>query len=136
MDKTIVIIIVAVILAGAGFWAWQSGFFTGNVVPPTPLPEGIVLFFGQDCPHCKIVEEFIVANNIDQKVEFTNLEIPFNGKTSPELVANSEVLVQVAKECKIDTSSGISIPFLFDGKQCLVGQDDIINFFKNKAGIN
>jgi len=138
MDKKVVVIIIAIILVGFLFWAWQTGFFAkGPVVyvPPTPLPEGIVLFYGAECPHCKNVEDFIAKNNIGQKVKFTNLEIPFAGKTSSQLVANAGLLVSIAQGCKLDVSKGVNIPFLYDGKSCLIGQDDVINFFKTQAGI-
>jgi hypothetical protein len=133
MDKAVIIIIGVVILAGIGFWAFQSGVFTP--AKASPLPEGIVLFFGADCPHCKIVEDYISQNKIEEKVQFTKLEVPFGTKTSPELLSNAKLAIQMADSCKIDTSNGISIPFLYDGKNCLVGQDDVIKFFKNAANI-
>jgi glutaredoxin len=144
MDKTIVITVLLIILAGFLFWGFQTGFFAkifaGPTTPtppvaPTGLPSGTILFYGQECPHCKIVEAYITANNIDQKVKFTQLEVPFAGKTSPQLVANAELAIQLAQGCKLDVSKGVSIPFLYDGKNCLIGQDDVINFFKNAAGI-
>jgi len=134
MDKIPIIIIVLIVLAGAIFWGFQAGIFAGPVTP-TQLPAGPVLFFGEDCPHCKIVEAYIADNGIEQKVKYTKLEIPFNGKTSPELKANVGLLVQLAQTCKLDTAKGVSIPFLYDGSNCLVGQEDVINFFKNAAGI-
>ena len=141
MDKIVILIIIVVVSAGAIFWAVQSGIFSGPA-PLIPVPEGALLFFGQNCPHCKIVEDFIIANNIDQKVKFSRLEIPFNGKTSPQLESNAKLLIQLAQGCKIDVSKGVSIPFLYDPSagsgqagKCLVGQDDVINFFKNAADI-
>ena len=136
MDKTIILIIVAIVLVGGVFWGWQSGFFVKTPpIAPTPLPAGIVLFFGAECPHCKIVEDFVTANNISQKVKFTQLEVPFGDKTSTQLQANAELAIKIAQGCKLDVTNGISIPFLYDGKNCLVGQDDVINFFKAQAGI-
>ena len=138
MDKTVISIIVIVIFAGFLFWAFQTGFFakifTGPV-KPTSLPEGIVLFYGDGCPHCKNVDDFIVANNIDRTVKYTKLEVPFNGKTSSQLESNAAAAIQKAQGCGIDVSKGISIPFLWDGKNCFAGDTDVINFFKNEAGI-
>jgi len=142
MDKKIILTVLVIILGGFLFWGFQSGFFatlfSGPVKPvaPTVLPSGIVLFYGAECPHCKNVEAFISSNNIDQKVKITKLEVPFAGKTSPELMANAELAIQTAQTCKIDVSSGVSIPFLYDGNgKCLIGDTDVINFFKNAAGI-
>lgn len=137
MDKIVIFIIAIIILAGVGFWAFESGFFVKQSINPTTLPKGIVLFFGADCPHCKIVEDFIAQNNISQKVSFSNLEVPFNGKTSAELISNAETAVKSAQYCKIDVANGLSIPFLWDGNnlKCYLGQEEVINFFKNEAGI-
>ncbi|MCX6721498.1 MAG: hypothetical protein NT026_02785 [Candidatus Staskawiczbacteria bacterium] len=135
MDKIPLFIISVIIVAGVVFWAFQSGFFSKNNVTPTPLPEGIVLFYSPDCPHCKNVEDFIAQNGIDQKIKYTRLEVPFGIKTSPELQANAAALLQKAETCKIDTTNGISIPFIWDGKACLVGDEPIINFLKAQAGI-
>jgi len=135
MDKAIIIIILTVVVLGFLFWGFQTGFFVKKEVPVIPLPEGIVLFFGEGCPHCKLVEDFISQNKISEKVQFTQLEIPYNGKNSTQLTANAGVLVQVAQECKLDISGGVNIPFLWDGQNCLVGDEPIINFFKTRAGI-
>ncbi|MGD0576518.1 MAG: hypothetical protein ABSA74_00375 [Candidatus Staskawiczbacteria bacterium] len=137
MDKIVVIIVVVIVLAAAGFWAWQSGVFSNVSVPPTPLPAGIILFYSPHCVHCQDTEAFIAANNIDQKVKYTKLEVPFFGYPStPQLVANAELATQLAQGCKLDTSKGISIPFVYDGNgKCYIGEPDVPNFFKNAAGI-
>lgn len=138
MDKITVLIIVIIIFAGCLFWGFQTGFFAkifSNNPEPVAVPEGIVLFYGEGCPHCKNVDDFITQNNIEQKVKFTRLEIPFNGKTSPQLVANAKLAIQLAQGCKLDVSRGVSIPFLYDGKNCLLGDEPVINFLKTQAGI-
>jgi glutaredoxin-related protein len=139
MDKTIVIIIIVIILAGVGFWAWQSGIFSKVpqiAVQPAQNPGGIILFYSPNCPHCQDVEAFIASNNIDQKVKYTKLEIPFAGKTSPQLEANAELAIQLAQKCKLDVSQGVGIPFLYDGNgNCYVGEIDVPAFFKTAAGI-
>lgn len=136
MDKTAIIIVIVVIIAAVGFWAWQSGVLTRPLLPQPQLPEGIVLFFGDGCPHCKNVEDFLQANRVDEKLKITRLEIPFAGKTSPELRANALLAGQLAKQCKIDVSGGLGVPFMYDGKSnCFLGDVDAINFFKNETGI-
>jgi len=133
MDKKIIFIIVLIIVAGVCFWAWQSGFFNKKPIEPIKIPNGIVLFFGEDCPHCKIVEEFLTDNKIEN---ITKLEIPFNGKTSLQLKANVDVLLKITEICKVDVNSGVAIPFLYNGKdKCFTGDIDVINFLKNEANI-
>lgn len=126
MDKTAVVIIVIIVLAFALFFVWYS-VASKSSVQPTPLPQGIVLFYGQGCPHCKDVEDFISQNNIKSKVNFTELEVWYNK-------SNAALLGQVAQKCSI-TSDQVGVPFLYDGKNCVEGGPDVINFFKNAAGI-
>ena len=40
-------------------------------------------FFGEQCPHCKVIDEYFQANGIYDKYDITKLEVvsnPFNGK--------------------------------------------------------
>jgi hypothetical protein len=90
---------------------------------PISTPAGIILFYGDGCSHCKIVDDFISQNKIEEKVKFVRLEV-FNNKD------NANVLLQKATDCKIDQNN-IGVPFLWDGKNCLVGDQAIINFFTN-----
>jgi len=99
-------------------------FYFKNTVT---APEGIILFYGDGCSHCKIVDDFISQNKIEDKVKFTRLEV-FNNKD------NAGILLQKVGICKIDQNN-IGVPFLWDGKNCLVGDVDIINFFKNTANV-
>lgn len=96
-----------------------------SVAPKTQ--EEIILFYGDGCPHCAIVEEFIKENKIDEKISFSQKEVYFNKQ-------NSSKLVEKAQICGFDTDS-IGVPFLWDGTGCLVGDQDIVDFFKLKAGI-
>ena len=131
MDKVIIYTIAIVILAGFLFWGFQTGFFASifsNPANGTPLPSGIVEFYGQGCPHCADVDTFVAANNIAQKVKWTKLEVWYNK-------SNAALLAQVAQKCGI-TSGSVGVPFLYDGNgKCFIGETDVISFLKNQAGI-
>jgi len=131
MNKIIVIIIISVILSGFLFWAFQSGFiakFFGGPIEQIPIPEGIILFYGQGCFHCKNVEDFLVQNKIEDKIKFTRLEAWYNKD-------NQVILSEVAPKCGI-TSGTVGVPLLYDGNnKCFSGDVDVINFFKTQAGI-
>ncbi len=127
MDKAIIVTVILIILAGVLFWAFQSGTFKGPV-SATPMPSGIVLFYGAECPHCKIVEDFLVQNKIDDKIKITRLETWHNQ-------SNALLAAATAQSCKVDISKGVPVPLLWDGQKCYVGQDDAINFFKAQVGI-
>ncbi len=85
----------------------------------------IILFYGDGCPHCAIVEEYIKENRIGDKISFVQKEVYYNQNNAKELEAK-------AKICGLPTDS-IGVPFLWDGEKCLIGDQDIINFFKQKT---
>jgi glutaredoxin len=130
MDKAIIFTIILVILAAVLFWGFQTGTFEklfSGPVKPIPIPEGIILFYGQGCPHCKDVEDYISQNKIGDKVTFSSLEVWYNKD-------NQTILSEVVQKCVINAKE-VGVPFLYDGTKCLIGKPDIINFFKNAAGI-
>ncbi len=86
--------------------------------------RGIILFYSNACPHCKKVESFIKNNNIDKKIKFQQKEINSNQE-------NRNELVERAKQCDIPLNK-IGVPFLWDNGKCLMGDEDIINFFEEK----
>jgi len=89
-----------------------------------PSINQIIFFYGDGCPHCAIVEEYFQENNIKEKVSFTEKEVYNNQK-------NSQELLEKVRICGIPTDS-IGVPFLWDGAKCLVGDQDIIEFFDSK----
>jgi hypothetical protein len=125
MNKIIFIIIGVVAIAGL-FWAWQLGVFSNSAVPVS-IPDGIILFYGEDCPHCKIVDDFVSENKIEEKVQFSHLEVWYSKD-------NQNILTQVVQKCNIQTNQ-VGVPFLYDGENCYIGDVDVINFFKNAAEI-
>jgi glutaredoxin len=86
---------------------------------------GIIFYYGDSCPHCKLVEEFVEKNKINEKIQFISKEV-YNNKQ------NSNDLVVKAKICGLDINS-IGVPFLWDGQKCLIGDQPIIDFFKQKT---
>lgn len=85
----------------------------------------IILFYGDGCPHCAIVEGYIKENNIQNKISFSQKEVYYNQNNAKELETK-------AKICGLPTDS-IGVPFLWNGEKCLIGDQDIINFFKQKT---
>lgn len=81
-----------------------------------------ILFYGDTCPHCEKVQEYL--NDHPTTVRYRHLEVYNNQK-------NAALLTQKAESCGLSTNS-VGVPFLFDGKNCLIGDQDIINWFGNK----
>lgn len=127
MKKKIIlaIVIFLVIVVGAVFFFLNKG---KNVnLSLNNSTSGIIFFYGNGCPHCVNVEKFFEENKIAEKVSFEQKEV-FNN------TQNAQLLKEKATICKIPTET-IGVPFLWDGSNCLIGDQDIINFFKLKAGI-
>lgn len=85
----------------------------------------IILFYGDGCPHCVKVEEFIKENKVDEKISFEQKEVYHNKNNANELAAKAEI-------CGLPTDS-IGVPFLWSGSKCFVGDRDIIEFFKQQS---
>jgi len=84
----------------------------------------IILFYSDGCPHCVIVDDYLENNNIKNKINFKHKEVYYNKE-------NANLLVEKAQICGFSINS-IGVPFLWDGQKCLVGDQDIIEFFKLK----
>jgi glutaredoxin len=84
----------------------------------------IILFYGIGCPHCAEVENYIEQNNIKNKIPLVQKEVYYNQN-------NAKELEEKAKICNLSANS-IGVPFLWDGEKCFIGDQEIINFFKQK----
>ena len=89
-------------------------------------PSGqIILFYADSCPHCAIVEKYIEDNDIKSKISFAQKGVSHNQNNIGELTEKAEI-------CGLPTDS-IGVPFLWDGKNCLIGDQKIIAFFKKQT---
>jgi glutaredoxin len=125
------IIPIAIFVAAILFVSFFSFFRGKNETSQTEdlgNTSQIIFFYGDGCPHCKIVEKYISDNDIGDKVAFQEKEIYKNKR-------NSAMLLEKAKVCGIDEAS-IGVPFLWDGEKCYTGDKDLIKFFDNKINEN
>lgn len=127
MDKKLFITIGVIILILAGILA--AIYFTGGFKPKTvPNANGIILFYGDGCPHCALLDKWITDNGVEEKIDFAKLEV-YNNQ------ANQKLLVEKATACGIATDS-IGVPFLWTGTECLVGDEPIEQFFQQMINLN
>jgi len=93
-----------------------------NKIAPGSLAtsSAMMLFTDERCPHCKNVEDYITQNKIKNKFNFQELQINNNP-------GNAKLFTQKVKQCNL-ISSGV--PLFFDGKNCIIGDTDIIAFLK------
>lgn len=136
MKKIIYILIIIAIL---------FGFYKLLSIPPKSINSDIlnntdqvefnfadsdlIFYWGEGCPHCENVEEFISTNNVDQKVKINKKEVYKNTDNQKEL---GNIASQYCPEAI--TNGGIGVPLAFDvkNKTCLQGDTPIIDFLKQK----
>jgi len=87
----------------------------------TSTPNGKILFFRDDCPHCKNVEAYVEKNDVRSKISYDLLEVKYSR-------ANSDLMVAKAKICNIPLDQ-VGVPFFWDSSQCIVGDTPIIDYF-------
>lgn len=90
-----------------------------------PLPQNLEYFWGNGCPHCANVEEFLSSWDKKDKVAIEKKEVWNNATNARELEARYEY-------CKTTNPSQMGVPLLFTptGK-CYSGDVDIINYLKS-----
>ena len=104
---------------------------TGGQPPTKPgntsIADGqIILFYGDGCPHCKKVEDFLSQNNAPTKIKYQMKEVWGDDD-------NQKSMMEKATACGLDTKS-IGVPFLWDGLdgKCIIGDPDVIAFFQKQ----
>lgn len=118
--KKVILFVLAIAVIGVLFF-----IFSGKGVSKE-LSGGAdaIFFYGDVCPHCGIVDEFISANQVEEKVKFERGEIYHNKN-------NAEIFVQKARQCGIEVKN-MGVPMLWEKGECYVGQEAVIQFFKDK----
>lgn len=123
-NKNIFIYVVIVILLAIGLsvWVYKSD------QESTSVDENLILFYGDTCPHCVKVEEFLeTQNGLAERLGLVRKEVYNDAK-------NQRLLTTKAKICGLDTSS-IGVPFLWHNSVCLIGDVDIIDFFNTQNNV-
>lgn len=100
-----------------------SGCGNQNITP-TQDDSKIIFFYGQGCPHCKIVEEYFEKNGTREKIGFSEREI-YHDKN------NAALFEQKATACGI-IKEEMGVPLLWTAEKCFVGDKDIISYFNQQ----
>jgi len=90
----------------------------------------LVLYYGDSCPHCKIVEEYIKNNDPAGKITISRKEVWSSQ-------SNQNDFLEKAAACKLD-SNNLGVPMLWDAadSKCYEGDQTIINFLDAKLPKN
>ena len=118
--------VVVALIAGLVYWGLKDG--AGSVIEATPDDgASIIYYYGEECPHCKDVQDFIDQNGVAEKVRFVKKEVWHNTKNAREMETRAQI-------CGIQPE-GMGVPFVFADGKCVIGTPDAIAFFKKAAGI-
>lgn len=127
--KVLIVISVIILLICAIFFVFKNSNNAKEEAQKTNNGNGseMIFFYSNGCVHCKNVEKFLSENTIvEEKVKFEKLEV---GN-----INNAKLMAGKAKLCGM-SGNNLPVPLFWDGSKCLTGDEDIIDFLKNKAGI-
>ncbi len=117
--------VLIIVVIFVGYKTWQKGADNAKNNEVAVDNSNIILFYGEECPHCKDVEKYIADNQLDQKVQFSSREV-WHDK------ANANLLAQKAQACGIKTEE-VGVPFLWSAGKCYVGVNEVENFLNSAA---
>ncbi len=117
MKKYIFVLAMAIVVSGCGASKNQN-------INTETNENAMILYYGETCPHCKIVEQYINENGIVSKYNIIQKEV-FQDQN------NAKEFREKAFGCGI--KGDVGVPFLYYKSQCFMGDQDIINFFKKEV---
>jgi glutaredoxin len=130
-------VLVAVIVFAGGYYLCSSQKATPAEVPaageqeseevPMQAPEGVVFYYGDECPHCHDVIDFFEENDVASVVDFDQKETWHDEENAAELVERAEICGYAKNQ--------IGVPFLYADGECYIGTPDVIGYFSEQAGI-
>ncbi len=110
-----------VIITFISFWVVAIGLLYGFSIVRN---DQVIFYYSENCPHCKLVEQFMLENQVDNKYPMITKEIMSN-----EL--NKKEFFKKARVCGLNIKK-IGIPLLFDRKNCYVGDKNIISYLQQR----
>ncbi|HLD92271.1 MAG TPA: hypothetical protein VI795_02645 [Patescibacteria group bacterium] len=119
----IIVIIVTVLILGGG------AYFLTKPQKPVDVPQREAnvyeYYWGNGCPHCKVVEDFINSWDKKNTIKLTKYEVWYDK-------VNAKIMEDRYNSCTEKPQDQMAVPFLItpDGK-CLVGDGPIIDLFKS-----
>ena len=88
------------------------------------LDNKIILFYGDTCPHCKVLEQFLDENKINERITMEKREVYKNKD-------NAKLMMEAVARCSL-SSNNVGVPFLWTENKCFVGGEETTNFFQTK----
>lgn len=120
--------IALLLVAGFIWWGVQDGQKKAKIENMEVSSDAVVYYYGEECPHCEDVSEYIHENNVTQKVEFEKKEVWHNTTNSAEMLAHAEM-------CGLSLDE-IGVPFMFARGECFIGAPGVIGYFEDAMDEN
>lgn len=120
---TVIAVILTIVIMVGGVLLLSRGQNSNNI-KDYPLPANLIFYWGNGCPHCKIVEDFLSTWDKKDTVKIDKKEVWGSIANANELKARYEY-------CKVPQSE-MGVPLLFtpDGK-CFSGDTPVIDYLKS-----
>lgn len=120
----VVIIVIAVLLAGYIFILTKGSANQPGSPPVTANPGAMTYFWSETCPHCKNVVDFLASWPNGNKIVLDKKEVSQNKD-------NAVLFTKMGAECKIPAEEmGVPLLIIKEGK-CLTGDVPVIEYFKS-----
>ncbi|VVB52548.1 Uncharacterised protein [uncultured archaeon] len=86
--------------------------------------DSVNFFYGETCPHCKAVEQFIADNNINATLNIIGKEVSSNRDNLAEMSS-------YARKCGLSGDT-LEVPFVAANGRCYMGEEEVTSFFRSK----
>ncbi len=86
--------------------------------------DQIVLYYGQECPHCHEIIEYLNSNKVSEKINYDTKEVWHNQQNQAEMM-------EKVKVCKLNPQE-VGVPFLYAEGECYMGTPDVEAYFKKQ----
>lgn len=88
------------------------------------LNNRTILFYGDTCPHCKVLEQYMDENKINERMPIEKMEVYSNKD-------NANLMMEAVNRCFL-SQDNVGVPFLWTENKCFVGGEEATNYFKVK----
>lgn len=119
-----IIAIATLLIVGGGIYLFSRNSASEQTATPLSAPTSYEYYWGNGCPHCKNVEDFLNSWQGKDKIKLEKFEVWNNRENARRMKARAEA-------CNLPQKD-LAVPFLvtLEGK-CIGGDEPIIQFFKD-----
>jgi len=115
--------LVSILIIIGGALIFSNGSADSPDATPPNLPDSYEYYWGEGCPHCSNVEEFLSTWENRDKVQIDKKEVYKDQD-------NIDLFKSRVEYCKLPNNQ-VGVPFLFTPEgECVVGDTPIINLFE------